>query len=93
MAHSRSRWKNFIFNDNIIKYIKKNKNSKTPILVENKSDIITPICKNLNFKVNYGYSYTKLNIKENMIGHKFGEFIFTRKRNIYKKKHGSKNKS
>jgi small subunit ribosomal protein S19 len=93
MSHSRSIWKNFIFNSKVLTNIKKNKNTKHPILINNKSDIITPICKNLNFKISNGYSFTKLNIKENMIGHKFGEFIFTRKRNRYKKKHGSKNKS
>jgi len=93
MSLSRSKWKSFVLNthSNYISQIKKNK--KTPIIITNKSDIITPICKNLNFKVNNGHSYTKLKVKDNMIGHKFGEFVLTRKRNIYKKKNGPKNKS
>lgn len=93
MSHSRSKWKSFVLNTNsdYISQIKRKK--KIPIIITNKSDIITPICKNLNFKVNNGHSYTKLKVKDNMIGHKFGEFVFTRKRHIYKKKNGPKNKS
>ena len=40
----------------------------------------------LEVKVHNGKTFYKLKITEHMIGHKLGEFIFTRKKFVYKKK-------
>ena len=67
---------------------------KKPILICSRNLIITPNLIGLNFLVYNGIKLLKIKVVENMIGHKFGEFSFTRKKfSFKKKKHGSKNKS
>ena len=63
-------------------------NTKTnkKIKLFNKNLIILPEHLNKTFSVYNGKKFITLNIKENMIGYKFGEFINTRSRYQYKKK-------
>lgn len=66
----------------------------SPKLVQNKHKIwfvsrnseIVPRFLGLTFKIYNGKKYTNLLITENMIGHKFGEFCFTRAIFMFKKK-------
>jgi len=47
---------------------------------------ITSILIGLICKIHSGQTFIKLKITDNMIGHKAGEFIFTRKKFFFKKK-------
>lgn len=47
---------------------------------------ITSILIGLICKIHSGQTFVKLKITDNMIGHKAGEFIFTRKKFFFKKK-------
>jgi small subunit ribosomal protein S19 len=54
--------------------------------VWSKQSMILPAFVGLQFSVYNGKTLLNVKITENMIGHKLGEFILTRKRHIYKKK-------
>jgi ribosomal protein S19 len=80
---ARSKWKgpytvpkNFKTN-----HIKKQLSLMSPRNVE-----ITPKLIGLTFKIHNGKEYQEIIITENMIGHKFGEFTFTRAKFSFKKK-------
>ena len=78
---SRSKWKgNF-------NYLKKN--------IKNKKDIIKSSARNLTivpefignmFMIHTGQHYKKIFIEKNMLGHKLGEFVPTRKKPKFEKK-------
>jgi small subunit ribosomal protein S19 len=53
------------------------------------SEIIPPFI-GLTFKVHNGKNYVEVSVTEDMVGHKFGEFVFTRARFIFKKKKSKK---
>lgn len=76
---SRSLWKGpFIeppFSDN-----------KQKILCISRNSEIIPKFLGLTFRIHNGKKYTDLIVTESMIGHKFGEFSFTRANFIFKKK-------
>lgn len=59
---------------------------KKQIKLFNKNLIILPEHLNHTFNVYNGKKFILLNIKETMIGYKFGEFINTRAKYQYKKK-------
>ena len=42
------------------------------------------------FKIHNGKSFVELIVSKNMIGHKFGEFVFTRTKYIFKNKKNKK---
>ena len=60
-----------------------NKTLKTKIWKRNST--ILPQFEGKTFNVHNGLKFVPIYIKETMIGHKFGEFVNTRKRFIYKK--------
>jgi ribosomal protein S19 len=76
---SRSKWKGPFLN------ITKN-NSYQNKKIMHRNSLIVPSFVGLMFHVHNGKSYTELTVNENMIGHKFGEFSFTRAKFMYKKK-------
>lgn len=81
---ARSRWKSIFQNFNIIKSRKKNE-----INIWSRSSIITENFKNKKIFVHKGlHNLTYLYVKKQMVGYKFGEFVFTKKMgsNIHKKK-------
>jgi ribosomal protein S19 len=87
----RSLWKgpyiNTILYNEIIQYPQLNNfetNNRSSTIIDN---MIHKIIKIYN-----GKSYVSLDIKENMIGYKLGEFIQTKKRCIYRNKKGKKKK-
>lgn len=63
-----------------------NKEISKPIYINQKNYNILPEYENYIFYIYNGKTFLKLKIIKKMIGHKFGEFINTRKRHIYKKK-------
>jgi small subunit ribosomal protein S19 len=56
------------------------------MFIASRKDIILESFLNKNFKIHNGNNYKIINIKKQMIGHKFGEFFMTRKRAIFKPK-------
>lgn len=84
----RSKWKGpFVdFQDlNNIEQVKKQENNKNTIKINRSSEIL-PAFLGLKFNVHNGKSYTEILVNEDMIGHKFGEFSFTRSKFVFKKK-------
>ncbi len=65
-----------------VKLLKK----KEWIQIFNKNLTILPEYINYRINVYNGKTFINLKIDEKMIGYKFGEFINTRKKHIYKKK-------
>ena len=84
----RSVWKGpFIDNnilDEIYKVYKSNKR-KVPIKIVSKNSVIFPSFVGLTFFISNGKKFSTLTINENMVGHKFGEFVVTKKYPIHKK--------
>jgi ribosomal protein S19 len=78
---SRSKYKGFFINKDLVK-----KTNKYKIKVFNKKLTIIPEYVDKNAFVYNGINFIFLNIKKEMIGYKFGEFIYTKKKNIFKKK-------
>ena len=83
---SRSIYKGNFFKVNL-------KKSKKWVKVYNKSLVILPEYINHFISVYNGKTFTKLKITNKMVGFKLGEFLYTKKRHIYKKnlKNGTKN--
>ena len=92
MTIKRSKWKGILFTKKNFDNLKNFSNRNKIILIFNRSSMITPICINRSFKIFNGKNFTKLNVTEQMIGHKFGEFSLTRKRHVFKKKKKKKKK-
>jgi small subunit ribosomal protein S19 len=83
---SRSKWKSpYIKTENLQTIQTLKKFGKDSIYMSRDSQI-TPKFLNLTFKVHNGKICNEISVTEDMIGHKFGEFSFTRKKFIYKKK-------
>lgn len=77
---SRSKYKGPFFKSNLIE-----KNNKK-IKIYNKNLIILPEYVDHFIKIYNGKTFINLKINNKMIGYKFGEFIYTRKKHVYKKK-------
>lgn len=77
---SRSIFKGPLINP----FLNLEKNKKIKLF--NKNLIILPEFLNHTFDVYSGKKFMLLNVKEDMIGYKFGEFIHTRSKYKYKKK-------
>ena len=76
---SRSKYKGIFFRVNLLK-------KKQRIKIYNKNLIILPEYVDHFVHVYNGKTFINIKINEKMIGFKFGEFIYTRKKHIYKKK-------
>jgi len=76
---SRSKYKGPFFKVNLL-------NEKKWIKIDNKNLTIIPEYINYFVNVYNGKTFINIKINEKMIGFKFGEFINTRKKHIYKKK-------
>jgi len=76
---SRNSKKSPFFKYNLIN------NQKKWVKIFNKNLVIMPQDIDIIFNIYNGQSFIKLKIIKDMIGFKFGEFINTRKRYIYKK--------
>ena len=78
---SRSKWKGPYINP---KHLKKLNKKEANIMSRNSK--IIPKFLDLTFKIHNGKNYIELLITEDMLGHKFGEFVFTRSKFEFKKK-------
>lgn len=88
---SRSKWKGPYFDQNNLKALQTKSNTKKNIaLPASRNSEITPACVGYTFKVHNGKSHFELNVTKDMIGHKFGEFVFTRAKFFFKKKRSKK---
>lgn len=67
------------------KYTKK-KASTSSLDVFSRGSVIMPQMVGSKFGIHNGYQLFVVVIKEEMVGHKFGEFSFTKKTPIHKKK-------
>lgn len=80
---SRSKWKGPYVDKNLI-------NTKMSLEKEIKTDSrnseIIPKFVGYTFRIHNGKSFINVQVNEEMIGYKFGEFVFTRKKFSYKKK-------
>jgi len=82
---SRSKWKGPFINTKIFKDLNNKKTKSTIKTVSRHSEII-PRFIGLVFEVYNGKSFSKIEITENMVGFKLGEFSPTRKKFSFKKK-------
>jgi ribosomal protein S19 len=78
----RITWKGPYISENIYY----NTLDKKEILQCSRNVIITPNLIGFSFLIHNGKNFLKIKITEEMIGYKFGEFSFTRKKFSYKKK-------
>nr|YP_010394250.1 ribosomal protein S19 [Phytophthora colocasiae]UXG56154.1 ribosomal protein S19 [Phytophthora colocasiae]DAZ88258.1 TPA_asm: ribosomal protein S19 [Phytophthora colocasiae]DAZ88769.1 TPA_asm: ribosomal protein S19 [Phytophthora colocasiae] len=76
---SRSKYKGPFFKVNLLK-------KKQWMKIMNKNLTILPEYSNSSVSIYNGKIFINLEINDKMIGFKFGEFINTRKKHIYKKK-------
>lgn len=79
---TRSKWKGPYINPDDLKTLTEN----NYIYTVNRNTEIVPKFIGLNFKIYNGKGYLTLTPTHQMIGHKFGEFIFTRAAFSFKKK-------
>jgi len=87
----RSLKKGPFIDDHLFDKIKKAKedNSKKPIKTWSRRSIIIPEAVGLTISIHNGRQHVPINITENMVGHKLGEFAPTR----YFKEHSSDRKT
>jgi len=78
---SRAKWKGPYVDTTLLK---QNFNSRLNNIKSRNSEII-PSFIGKTFNVYNGIQYTKILITDAMVGHKFGEFAFSRKKFSFKK--------
>lgn len=85
---SRSKWKGPYIQTTCIEQL----NSKQRInkYKASRNSEIVPKFLGFVFSVHNGKNYSEITVTKNMIGHKFGEFVFTRSKFYYKKKKSKK---
>ena len=90
---SRSKWKHPFVHRSVRKKVKRIKkmqstsNSKRfRIKTMSRSSQITKDFIDMSFMVHDGRDFRPIIVTEDMVGHKFGEFVYTRQRYSYKKK-------
>lgn len=77
---SRSKWKGFFVNKNILKNFLKKKNKKNVIIsTHSRNSVILKEFIGLHFKVYNGKRFFNVFITEQLVGFKFGEYSYTRK--------------
>ncbi len=84
---NRVKWKGPYIENNLLEKIKNGKLiSKNNIKTISKNSTIIPKFIGITLKIYNGKRFTFIKIIEEMVGHKIGEFIATRKQFSYKKK-------
>ena len=86
---SRSKWKGFYCNENLLKCFNEF-NKKKKFFIFQRNSIIDPIFLGTKVAIYNGKIFINIFIDENKIGYKFGEFAFTRKKCVHKKKNKKK---
>ena len=83
---NRVKWKGPYINNNLLKRLNKNAlGLENNIKTMSKNSTILPKFVGITFKIYNGKTFIILKIIDEMVGHKLGEFISTRKQYIYKK--------
>jgi len=93
---NRVIWKGPYIENNLLKKVKvSNSILNNNIKTISKNSILLPKFFGLTLQIYNGKTFITIKITNEMIGHKLGEFVSTRKQFSYKKKkinrHGSKN--
>lgn len=83
---ARSVWKGPYIKPSLLKTVKKIKDINKPIKTWSRSSTILPDFVGLRFDIYNGKIFSQLLITDEMVGHKLGEFVFSKKRHIYRKK-------
>jgi|MDSY01.1.fsa_nt_gb small subunit ribosomal protein S19 len=80
----RSKWKGPV----LIKTESPNskKNKKSNLYIWSRNAVVLPSFVGKSVFVYNGRQFGRLNVIQEMLGHKFGEFVQTRTRHIFKKK-------
>ena len=83
---SRSLWKGPFVDSFILQKSKlqKNEQSNRKIKVWSRRSMILPEFLDQSFEIHNGKQFIALQVTEEMVGHKFGEFASTRKKTIHK---------
>jgi len=83
----RVKWKGPFIQHGLLKQVKNSKKfSKNSIKTVSKNSTILPKFIGITLRAYNGKTFTILKIIEEMVGHKIGEFVSTRKQFSYKKK-------
>lgn len=83
----RVKWKGPYIKNNLLRKMKSLKSvNKKNIKTMSKNSIILPNFIEFTFQVYNGKTFTVVKIIDEMVGHKLGEFVPTRKQFSYKKK-------
>ena len=80
----RAKWKGPVISTEL--YARKFENKNQAFLILKREVEITPKEKGQRVKAHTGNSFMEIEITNDMIGHKVGEFIPTREKAIFKKK-------
>ena len=83
---SRSKWKGPFVDKSLLN----TETSDITVKTLSRSSTITPKLLDCTLEVHNGKDFQKIFITEEMIGHKLGEFSFTRKKFSFKKKKNKK---
>ena len=83
---TRSSWKNPFSQSQIFKSIYLNRNSEKPIKVWTRSSVIFPLFVGKILSIYNGKKFVNVQISQEMIGFKLGEFVPTRRKITHKKK-------
>lgn len=85
---SRAKWKGpYINPEQLLQF---NNITKQQLYNISRNSEIIPKFLGLTFKIYNGKEFVELTVTDSMIGHKFGEFVFTRAKFIFKKKKSKK---
>lgn len=74
----RAKWKIPFFEFNFLKYLRKKKKKRVTLLCRRNATIVSSFI-GLNAGIYNGKRFKVILITDKMIGHKFGEFVFTRR--------------
>ena len=83
---TRSIWKTPFSQSQIFKSIYLNHSPEKPIRIWSRNSVIFPLFVGKVLSIYNGKRFVNLQISEEMIGFKTGEFVSTRKRSQHKKK-------
>jgi len=84
---NRVKWKGPYINNKLLKKIENNDNkTKNIIKTTSKNSMIVPKFVGITLQIYNGKTFINLKVIEEMLHHKFGEFVNTRKQFTYKKK-------
>ena len=76
---ARSKWKTPYIDKKLLLDVLKNKKDRIVLRTKSRSSTIIEDFVGLTIEVYTGKSYTRVYIDEKMIGHKLGEFSYTRR--------------